>query len=126
MGHTTYKASDHKLVVGRSGDHRGRIAASTIDACDWLADCPALLLLTADLDAAHVRFDDLPEGSGERFVWLEAGLLTQNVYLSATEQGLGTCIIAGFEDDVMTTACRDLIPKRHGVLGILALGRAST
>lgn len=121
-----YEPLDHRLVPGPVEDHREAIASGTLDARGWLAECPALFLLTADLRAARLRFPDQPADHGERFVWMEAGHAAQNVYLSAAEQHLGTCLVAGLDDDLMETICHPLIPSHHQVLGILGLGRAAS
>ncbi len=121
-GSYRYDPHDHTLVLARTGDHREDIAKGTLDAVDWLCDCPALLLMTANMSAARQRFPGQPADHGEHFVWMEAGHSAQNVYLSAAEQNIGTCLVAGFNDDAMRSTCRSLVPQRHQVLGILALG----
>ncbi|MDN5894972.1 MAG: SagB/ThcOx family dehydrogenase, partial [Nocardioides sp.] len=87
-----YDPLDHALAPGPAGDHRGAVAAGTLDASDWLTACPALVLITADLEAARRRFPEQPADHGERFVWMEAGHVAQNVYLLAAELGFGTCL----------------------------------
>lgn len=121
-----YDSFEHGLVPGPAGDHRGSIAAGTLGAAGWLGDCPALLLLTADLCAARRRFPGQPAEHGERFAWMEAGHSAENVYLLAAEQNFGTCLVAGLDDDSIATTCCSLIPSQHQVLGILGLGRAAT
>lgn len=121
-----YDSARHVLTPGRSGDHRRPLATATLDAGGWLTECPALLLLTADLDAAHRRFPDQPTQHGERFVWMEAGHAIQNVYLTAAERRLSTCLVAGLDDEEIATASRTLVPDHHAVLGIMALGFAAS
>ncbi|WP_158225836.1 SagB/ThcOx family dehydrogenase [Glutamicibacter sp. BW78] len=118
-----YDALGHRLAAGPFGDHRLAVAGGTLDAREWLAECQALLLLTADMSAARLRFPDQPSEHGERFVWMEAGHSAQNVYLSAAEQNLGTCLVAGLDDDAMANNCNPLIPSQHQVLGVLGVGR---
>ncbi len=120
-----YDPLDHALAPGSTGDHRVAVATGTLDASGWLTNCPALLLLTADLGAACRRFPDQPPEHGERFVWMEAGHSVQNVYLLAAELDFGACLVAGLDDEAITTACRPLVPFQHQVLGILGLGRAA-
>lgn len=121
-----YDPVRHALVPGQPGDHRRPIAAATLDAGDWLAACPALLLLTTDLEAARRRFLDQPAEHGERFAWMEAGHAVQNVYLTASESRLGTCLVAGVDDEKLATVSSALVPDHHQVLGIMALGFAAS
>jgi len=111
----------HTLTAGASGDHRPTIAAVTLDARHWLPQCPALLLLSADLRGAAGHFADQPRDHVERFVWLEAGHVSQNVYLWAAENGLGTVLVAGFDDDRAHEAGA-VIPDQHRLLALMGLG----
>jgi SagB-type dehydrogenase family enzyme len=119
-----YESADHTVVLRMSGDHRERVAALTLDA-DWLAACPALLVLSAELSAARRHFAHQSMEHGERFVWIEVGHVAQNVYLWAADRGLGTCLVAGLDDDLAQRAGSDLLPAEHALLGILPLGRTS-
>lgn len=125
-GSYLYDPLDHAVAPGPAGDHRGGVAAGTLDARDWLDKCSALLLLSADLGAAQLRFSDQPADHGPRFVWIETGHAAQNVYLQAAELGIDTCLVAGLDDTAIANACRPLVPAEHHVLGILGLGRSGT
>lgn len=119
-----YDAESHDLRTTAAGDSRPGVASATLDA-PWLAHCPALILMSADLAAARARFADQPPDHGERFVWIEAGHAAQNVYVWAAQRALGTALIAGLNDDEAAHACRGLIPPDHQILGILAVGSAA-
>lgn len=117
-----YLPAEHVLVHVEDGDHRSRLARATLDA-DWLAECPVVLLLSADLDAANDAFEAQGAGRGERFCWFEAGLAAQNIYLCAAEHALGTVFLGGLDPVETGTATQRLIPPSHTVLGMLPLGR---
>lgn len=117
-----YDTAGHTLVGVDEGEHGCRVADSTLEA-DWLATCPALILLSADLHAARRRFPDQPPEHGERFVWIEVGHAAQNLYLWAARHRLGTALIAGIDDDAAATTCAGLLPRGHRLLGILPLGQ---
>ena len=57
---------------------------------------------------------------------MEAGHAIQNVYLTAAERRLSTCLVAGLDDEEIATASRTLVPDHHAVLGIMALGFAAS
>lgn len=125
-GSYTYGSREHGLIPGPAGDHRSAIAAATLDAGDWLGDCPALLLLSADVCAARRRFPEQAAEHGERFVWMEAGHAAQNLYLLAAEEHVGTCVVAGFDDESMAATCGPLMPVGHDVLSLVGWGYAAT
>ncbi|WP_414710916.1 nitroreductase family protein [Pseudonocardia sp.] len=57
-------------------------------------------MISADIDQANAHFAEQPPlgRRGERYVWLAAGHVSQNLYLAATERGLGASLVAGFDD----------------------------
>lgn len=102
-------------------DQRLLLADTTLDA-QWLADCPVTVVLSANLTAARSRFPDQPAEHGERFVWLEAGCMTQNAYLWAAESDRGTVLIAGLDDRLAQVAAAQFLPAGHSMLGLLPVG----
>lgn len=82
-----------------------------------------VLLLSVDVAAANDAFAGQGPGRGERFCWIEAGLIAQNVHLWAAENALGTVVLGGLDDAGMCAATRDLLPPSHTVLGLLPIGR---
>ncbi|WP_319518777.1 nitroreductase family protein [uncultured Martelella sp.] len=52
------------------------------------------------LAAAQAFFEQQPYGArGERYVYLEAGAVAQNIQLQAVEEGLGSVLVGGFDDE---------------------------
>lgn len=121
-----YLGDRHALRTMRVGDVRPALAAATVDA-PWLAGAPAVLVLSAQLDAADDYFAELGPGQGERFAWLEAGLITQNAYLWAAATGWGTVFIGGLDqaglDQAGLPGVAPLVPGGEQVLGLLPVGR---
>lgn len=115
-----YLRDRHTLRTHSLGDHRAALAAATVDA-HWLADVPAVLALSAGVGAANDFFAELGAGQGERFAWLEAGLITQNVYLWAAATGWGTAFIGGLDQGMLPGAA-PAVPDGEQVLGLLPVG----
>ena len=115
-----YLGERHALRTRALGDLRAQVAAATVDA-RWLADVPALLVLSADLAAANDHFAELGLGQGDRFAWLEAGLITQNAYLWAAATGRGTGFIGGL-DQAGRAGAAPVVPDGEQVLGLLPVG----
>lgn len=117
-----YLRTEHALVLSEPGDHRSHLVCGTLDA-DWLTECPVVLLLSAHLGAANDAFEAQSKGRGERFCWLEAGLIAQNIYLWTAENELGTVFLGGLDSIKTQAATQRLIPPSHTVLGMLPIGR---
>lgn len=119
-----YDAERHVLALVADGDHRDRVARTTLADHDWLRHAAALLLLSGDMDTATRHFaDQPPQGRrGRRYVWLEAGHASQNVYLQATESGLGAVLVAGFDDDRLLGLTPAVVPSGEHTLALLAVG----
>ena len=115
-----YLGARHALSTGTLGDLRPALADATVDA-HWVAGAPAVLVLSADLEAANDYFAELGPGQGDRFAWLEAGLITQNVYLWAAATGWGTVFVGGL-DEVALSGVAPVVPEGEQVLGMLPVG----
>lgn len=117
-----YLPDEHALLrCSEQGDHRAALADTTLDA-SWLAQCPVAVILSADLTAANRAFDTQQSGRGERFCWLEAGLITQNIYLWAADNGLGTVFLGGLDPTKTQAATAHWLSASHSILGILPIG----
>lgn len=116
-----YDGAVHRLTRRTAGDHRERLARATVDAA-WAAHCPMLVLLSTHAEHADGYFAELGPGQGERFAWLEAGLIAQNLYLWASATGHGTVFIGGLDAPAMADAAAPLLPTGHTALGIMPLG----
>ena len=88
------------LDFGRIGD---KLEQATIDEQPWVGQAAVIVVLVADLQMMREHFHaQVPVGSrGERYVYLEAGAIAQNVHLQATEIGLGAVLVGGFDDAIV-------------------------
>lgn len=114
-----------RLVRVAAGGFGAALAAATLDARDWLADAAAVLVISADLEAACSAFATQPPAweRGARYVWLEAGAAAQNVALQAAANGIGAVLVAGFDDDLLHVVHPALLPDGHDPLALVAVGR---
>ncbi|GAA1978539.1 SagB/ThcOx family dehydrogenase [Amycolatopsis minnesotensis] len=124
-GHTGiqwYETETGALRPGDPRDHRDAVARASLADEAWLGTAPALLVLGGDLAAARAAFAEQPPAGvrGERYLWLEAGHASQNVYLWATAKGLGAVLVAGFDDERLRAL--PVVPDGHDPLAILAVG----
>lgn len=89
-----YEAQGHKLVLVKPGDYSKELAKACLNQ-KWVREAPINIVLVA-------RYERTTEWYGERgfrYVFMEAGHSGQNIYLAATEMGLGTVAVGAFHDD---------------------------
>lgn len=121
----SYQPIEHSLRHLQPGDHRAAVAHAAFADAAWLAEAPVLLVISTDLDQLTRHFVDQPQPAtrGSRYAWIECGHLSQNLYLQATERGLGAVLVAGIDDDVLASVLAEHADRpRANPLGIIALG----
>ena len=89
-----YHAGEHALEELDVGYLRHRIASCSAFQ-DFLLHSGVVLILTAVLTRTNWKYGN----RAYRFVHLDTGVLTQQIYLVATGLDLGVCAVAGFGDD---------------------------
>ncbi|MEJ6401853.1 nitroreductase family protein [Yoonia sp. 2307UL14-13] len=82
-------------------DVQALLRDAAVDNQTWIADAPLLVSICADYTKPCRAFaDQKPYGRrGSRYVEIEAGAAAQNMMLMATNMGLGSVLVAGFDDD---------------------------
>jgi SagB-type dehydrogenase family enzyme len=89
-----YSPAGHALEMVRVGDLRSGILVAGIGQ-EMLARAQVCLVLTAIFQRTRWRYRE----RAYRYILLEAGHIAQNVYLTATGLGLGSCAVGAFLDD---------------------------
>ncbi|AWH23813.1 putative peptide maturation dehydrogenase [Stenotrophomonas sp. YAU14D1_LEIMI4_1] len=90
----------------------------------WFADAHVLIALAPRFDRTFWKYRQ--HAKSYRVVALEAGHLSQTLYLAATDAGLGAFITAAINEKAIERAF-SLDPMREGVLAVCGFGwRAST
>ncbi|NPA85057.1 MAG: SagB/ThcOx family dehydrogenase [Crenarchaeota archaeon] len=93
-GSYKYLPEAHALVMVRRGDLRPKLYEASLRQ-PWVLRAPASLVLGADFG----RTTSVYGKRGIRYVWMEFGHASQNVYLQAVSLGLGTVAVAAFYDE---------------------------
>jgi SagB-type dehydrogenase family enzyme len=88
-----YRSLDHSLALLARGDRRADVAAAAL-VQTWLAQAPALLLVSAVLERTAARYGR----RARRYVDQEVGCAAENVALQAVALGLGTTMVGAFDD----------------------------
>lgn len=85
----------------------------------WFAEAPALVLLVARVERSFWKYRAHPKAL--RVLAMDAGHLSQTLYLSATEAGLGAFVTAGInERDI--EALLGLDPQQQALLAVCGFG----
>lgn len=89
-----YSVLDHTLELIKSGDFRNQIIDAGLGQ-QALADAGVTFILSAIFDRVRCKYGE----RGCRYVYIEAGHISQNIYLQAVSLGLGSVCIGAFSDE---------------------------
>jgi SagB-type dehydrogenase family enzyme len=92
-GAYAYSASDHVLMLSRSGRFDACVARWALDQ-PWMAGAAAVFCLVGSLDRIKPRY----ASRGYRYMLFEAGHIAQNLYLLGAARGIGVQATGGFAD----------------------------
>jgi len=96
-----YQPSAHRLARVDDGLMRGKVADLSIGA-HWLFYAPVVLLLAVSMPRVEWKYGV----RAYRFVHVDLGVLTQNLYLVGTALNLVTCAVGAFDDDAANELVR--------------------
>jgi putative peptide maturation dehydrogenase len=106
-----------QALDGEAGD---QLAYRMLGGQDWFLAAPVLIVLVSRYDRLFWKY------RGHSKAWkvaqLDAGHLSQLLYLAAAERGLGAFVSAAVNDAVVEQAF-GLDPAREGVAALLGVGR---
>jgi SagB-type dehydrogenase family enzyme len=112
-----YSPQGHSLLLIREGDFRREMARYALGQ-DMLARASVVFLLSAVFGRSEWRYGE----RAYRYILLEAGHISQNIYLIATSLGLGACAVGAFSDDEFNRML-GVDGRKEGVLYLMAVGK---
>lgn len=89
-----YSVIEHSLELLKKGDYRSEVIRAALDQ-DMVGKANVTFVLTAIFKRATWKYGD----RGYRYVYIEAGHISQNISLQAMSLGLGSVGIGAFYDD---------------------------
>ena len=110
-----YKPVDHAMLRVISGDVRRELQGAALGQ-ESVGDAPACVVIAAVVQRTARKYGQ----RAERYCYLEAGHVAQNILLQATALNLGGVTIGAFEDDKVAALLK--LPKGHRVLYLLPIG----
>lgn len=119
-----YRAMHHAVEPLRklTGEEAAAMAYRFLAGQDWFLDAPVLVVMVARFDRLFWKYRR--HAKAWRVLHLEAGHLSQTMYLSAAELGLGAFVTAAINDAEIDEELR-LPPMRQGTLAIVGFGPAT-
>ncbi len=103
-----------KLIV--KGDFRNELSSAALGQ-RWVKTAPINIVLTAVYERTTRVYGD----RGIRYVHMEVGHVSENIYLQATALGLGTVAVGAFNDELVQKILN--LPKERKPLYIMPVGR---
>jgi SagB-type dehydrogenase family enzyme len=89
-----YSVLDHTLELVKPGDFRRQIVDAGLSQ-QTLGDAGVTFVLSAIFDRVRYKYGE----RGCRYVYMEAGHISQNIYLQAVSLGLGSVSVGAFSDE---------------------------
>jgi len=89
-----YAVLNHSLELVKLGDFRKEITDAGLKQ-EMLGDANATFVLSAIFDRVRHKYGE----RGFRYVYMEAGHISQNIYLQAVSLGLGSVSVGAFLDE---------------------------
>jgi SagB-type dehydrogenase family enzyme len=111
-----YVSAGHKLMKIMTGDQRRKLAAASLGQ-DSVADAAVVLVFTAVERRTTRKYGS----RGVRYIHIEVGHASQNVFLEATALGLGAVVVGAFDDDRLRETLK--LPEGEAPLYLMPLGR---
>ena len=89
-----YNIEEHMLEELKLGDFGGELAQAALEQ-EMLANAPLVFVWTAIFERSKWKYRQ----RAYRYVYLDAGIIGENLMLSATGIGLGSCNVGAFFDN---------------------------
>lgn len=112
-----YSVKDHSIVLIKEGDFRKELLKASLDQ-EMVRDAGAVFILSAIFDRVRSKYGE----RGYRYTYMEAGHISQNIYLQATSLGLGSVVVGAFIDDDINRLI-GIDGRKEAVIAIQPVGK---
>lgn len=111
-----YKPEEHELLKIVDGDKRNELCDAALGQA-WVREAPAVIVISALFERTTEKYGQ----RGERYVYMEAGHVAQNISLQATALNLGTVTVGAFDDEQVKKVLE--IPAKEEPLYLMPVGK---
>ena len=115
-GVSRYRPRDHALEPLLAGDQRRAVRQTALDQ-EMITQAPATLIITAVVERVAAKYRD----RAERYCFIEAGHIAQNILLQAEALRLAGVPVGAFEDAKVAAALK--LPANERVMYLVPLGK---
>ncbi len=105
-----------ELELHKEGDLREELAVACLRQM-FIADAPVSFVITAEYERTTRRYGE----RGIRYVHIEVGHVSQNIYLQCEALGLATVAIGAFYDDEVAKVLS--LPEEHKPIYVMPVGK---
>ncbi len=112
-----YAVADHALELIKAGNFSSRIVKAGLDQ-DTLGKSAVTFILAAVFDRTRCKYGE----RGFRYVYMEAGHISQNICLQTVSLGLGSVTIGAFWDDEVNKLI-DIDERNEAVIYLHPVGK---
>jgi len=113
-----YQVAAHALFPVAPGDVRAAVARASLHQ-SWITQAPVMVVITGEYRRCAARYGE----RGVRYTHMEAGNVSQNLFLAAEALGLGAGIVGAFEDKPLAQVLK--LPPAHEPLLVMPVGYKS-
>jgi SagB-type dehydrogenase family enzyme len=110
-----YLVADHALTLVAPGDRRAPVARASLHQ-SWMAEPPVMVVITGEYRRCTGRYGQ----RGLRYTHMEAGNVSQNLFLAAEALGLGAGIVGAFDDQAVAQVLK--LAPAHEPLLVMPVG----
>ena len=110
-----YRPDEHQLEAHASRDVRREVARAALGQ-SFLAQAPVVVLIAANYARTARRYGD----RARRYVHMEAGHASENIYLQAEAEGLCTVAVGAFNDEQVSEVFN--LPEQFAPLYLMPIG----
>ena len=110
-----YRVEAHALAPLAPGDVRAGVARASQHQ-SWMVQAPVMVVITGEYRRCNARYGE----RGVRYTHIEAGNVSQNLFLGAEALGLGAGIVGAFEDKALAQVLQ--LPPAHEPLLVMPVG----
>lgn len=111
-----YLPEKHLLEKIRRGDAREELCEASLHQ-DFIRDAPVVIIIAAVFERTKSKYGE----RGTRYVYAEAGHVSQNIYLQCESIGLGAVAVGAFYDEAVQKVLK--LPGNHKPIYLMPIGR---
>lgn len=110
-----YNPTDHVVIRILENDIRKDVARASLEQM-WMAHAPVIMVITSEYSRITVKYRE----KGISYAIMEAGHISQNIFLQGVALGLSAGIVGAFREEKIMKCMG--IPRQHIPLIIMPIG----